>query len=199
GVFGEQAWYDYSSLLALLDRRIPGFRRRHVRWMKRLGLDRRSRERVILDHYIDPGQMVSIEKDWPQWSRVLLQIRDLARSRGAAVLFVVFPIDTRIAEHASETAPILTRFAAENDIPLLDLVKVFAESREPVLIDYTHPNAIGHRLAAKAIADAILERFADSRGAAAAHVPARSGLRESRARDISGEFSGGETAFREVR
>lgn len=160
GVFGEQAWYQYSSLLALLDRRVPGFREWHVGWIRRLGLESTALDRAILDHYIDARQMLDVEPHWREWSEALLEIRDLARSNGAEVLFAVFPLRFQVKHRAEHTLPILTEFAAGHDIPLVDLVQAY--SRHPVaevLRDYTHPNAKGNRVAARALERFIRRRF----------------------------------------
>ena len=151
GVFGEVAWYDYSSLLALLDRRVPGFRTAHVRALRAFGVDHRAEERVILDHWIDPWRMLDVTPRWDEWSRTLLRIRDVAAAGGVEALFVVFPIDRQIAKPGETTLPILTRFAAENGLSMIDLRGVFHQAVQPVLLDYTHPNARGHEIVAREI------------------------------------------------
>lgn len=158
GVFGEVAWYDYSSLLALLDRRIPGFRKWHVRALRAFRIDRRSEERVILDHWIDPGRMFDVKPHWDDWSRALLGIRDVAREAGAETLFVVFPIDRQITKPGDTTLPILTRFAREQGLELLDMRGPFHRAGKPVLQDYTHPNARGHAIVAREIERWIVRR-----------------------------------------
>lgn len=151
GVFGEMSWYDYSSLLALLDREIKGFRALHVKWIKKLGLDRRSKERVILDHYIDPKTMHEVGDHWNDWSRVLLDIHNLAQESGAETLFVTFPLLHQIKNGQSETLPILSKFAQQNRIPYLDMIGPFSEEDRIPLYDYTHPTKRGHNIVAESI------------------------------------------------
>lgn len=156
GAFGERDWWTYSSLLAWLDRRFPEIHRLHVAALDSLGL-RRSSERVILDHFIDPRQMLNVEPNWAEWSRVLLEIRDLARSKGGDVLFVVFPIRVQAERGEEETLPRLSAFARENDIPLLDLAPIFREDPGGLYQDHIHPTAEGNRRVAAAIAARIDE------------------------------------------
>lgn len=149
GVFGELAWYDYSSLLALLDKKVKGFRKHHVKWVRKLGLDRRSQERVIMDHYIDPKQMLNVEPHWDEWSRVLLAFNQLAREHGADVLYLISPINILLREQRAETMPVLSRFLEEHEIPYIDMIGAFSASEHRVLRDYTHPNVVGNRIVAE--------------------------------------------------
>jgi lysophospholipase L1-like esterase len=165
GAFGERDWWTYSSLLAALDRRFPAFHRLHVAALDALGL-RRSSERVILDHFIDPKQMLNVDPNWTEWSRVLLEIRDLARSGGGDVLFVVFPIRLQAERGDEQTLPRLTAFAGENGIPLVDLAPIFREDPAALYQDHIHPTAEGNRRVAAAIAERLLGQ--DGRATAAA-------------------------------
>jgi len=149
GVFGEQSWWHYSSLLRALDKRSKKFHKFHLRMIKKLRLDRRSAERVILDHYIDPRQMVNIEPHWPEWSKVLLDFKNLSNEHGAKVLFLVFPLDYQIKRYDHETAPLLTQFTQENNIPYLDLICALGHADPWPLKDYTHPNQYGHVVVAE--------------------------------------------------
>lgn len=155
GVFGERSWYSYSSLLSLLDKKVKGFRALHVKWIKKLGLDRRSTERVILDHYIDPEQMLGVEDHWDDWSSILLEIHNLSKASGAETLFIIFPLAHQIKLGMTETMPILTEFLQQNGISFLDMIGPFSREKKIPLSDYTHPNKKGHSIVARFIEDYI--------------------------------------------
>ena len=154
GIFGEQAWYEYSSLLKLLDQRIEGFRKIHAAVIKKIGWNKRA-ERVILDRFIGLEELLNVEPDWPAWSAILLKIRDLTTSHGAGVMFLVCPVDIEVRDLAHDTLPMLTGFTQENGIPYLDLLTLFeADGGIKLFADHIHPNPEGHRVIAKEI-----ERF----------------------------------------
>lgn len=164
GVFGDRDWYRYSSLLAMLDRRSRTFRRWHVRAIDALGF-RRSRERVVLDNFIDPQQMLNVDAHWDEWTGTLLEIRDLARSQGGDVVFLLFPIRLQAARRKTETLPRLTSFLAEHDVPLVDLAPIF-RGRPNLFYDDTHPTAEGHALAAAELERHVRTRFGTVLGGA---------------------------------
>lgn len=144
GAFGERPWYTYSSLLALLDDRMPGFRSAHVNVLQRLGLDARSPEQLLLDQVISPTQMLAIERDWPAWSAELLRFHESARSGGAAVLFLVFPIRWQLDHGCTSSSLHLARLTRDAGIPMLDMIHTFQANPERFLRDYTHPTPSGH-------------------------------------------------------
>lgn len=149
GMFGERAWYRYSSLLRLLDNRVPGFRARHVAWLRRLGLDSRTPDEVLRDQLITRDQLLDVSPHWEEWSRELLRIAEMARAHGAGILFVVFPIDRNLAHGDAHTLPALTELAEAHGIPLLDMLHHYRERPRVMLGDYTHPTARGHQVAAQ--------------------------------------------------
>jgi len=159
GLFGELAWWQYSSFLKFLDGRVQGFREYHVKVVRRIGLYQPAGNEVTRNYFINPRDMIRLEDHWEEWSRALLRIRDLAKESGAEVMFVVFPIKYHIKYGYLETAPELTRLAAENDIPFLDLAPTYAKEGITVYMDNLHPMRRGHRLAAKKIQDVIEDRF----------------------------------------
>jgi lysophospholipase L1-like esterase len=152
GMFGERPWYRYSSLLRLLDTRLPGFRAHHVAWMTRLGLDTRTPEEVLRDQSVAVDQLLEVEANWDAWSRELLRIAELTRAHGAEILFVVFPIDYEILRGDTQTLPVLTELAAEHGIPLMDMLPFFQDRPKGMLRDYTHPTAKGHYVTARELA-----------------------------------------------
>ena len=156
GMFGDHAWYEYSSLLKLLDERLPGFRRHHVTWLQRLNLDSRTEKQVLIDQNISPKQMLEYGPHWEDWSDVLRRIVDLSRSHGAQVVFMVFPIDYQLKRGDTETLPGLTALAKEFGVPLIDMTEEYGSRWVGMLRDYTHPSPAGHTVAAEALARAIL-------------------------------------------
>jgi len=159
GLFGELAWWQYSSLLKFLDERVGGFREYHVKAARKLGFYQPAGTELTGTYFINPRDMVRLEDHWEEWSRALLRIRDLAEESGAEVMFVVFPIKYHIKYGYTETAPELTRLAAENDIAFLDLAPVYAPLGINVYMDDLHPWRRGHHLAAKKIQELIEARF----------------------------------------
>jgi len=147
-------------LLDLLDRKSPRFRKWHVAAAERLGFDMRSPGEVLQDYALDMRHIHNIAPNWAAWHPQFLRARDLCRRHGATLLIAVFPT-ARILNQADadSTIPELTDLARDNGIPLVDLLQPFRNAGQPVLTDYTHPNAPGHRLAAETLADAVVRRI----------------------------------------
>lgn len=158
GAFGERPWYAYSSLLDRLDRKSPRFRKWHVAIAERMGFDMRTPGKVLEDYALDMGHIHNVASNWPVWHREFLRARDLCRQHDAELLIAVFPTSRilNLAE-ADKTIPELSELAADDNIRLVDLLHPFRAADRPVLIDYTHPNRLGHRLAAQTLADAIAQ------------------------------------------
>lgn len=97
------------------------------------------------------------QKEWRSAQYNVLQIRDAAVSRGAAVGFVIYPIlvDLDREEYPfQDICDRLERFAVENDLPVLNLLDAFRGRHGPDLWVSSfdqHPNAAGHAIAAEAI------------------------------------------------
>lgn len=157
GVFNETAWYEYSSLARFLDGRSRRFAEFRGRWLDRLGLA--SPAHPILGQPIDAAMMKNVDPHWDEWSRALLEIRDRSLAAGAQVLFVVFPMHRQVTGRESTTLPRLSAFAAEQGIPLVDLISHFTASRKRSFSDHIHPNRAGHRLVADALESEIRARF----------------------------------------
>jgi hypothetical protein len=160
GAFGDQAWWQYSSFLAYLDKRVEGFRKYHLKVLKKLGLYRETGKDFLQDFYIDQRRMLNIDSDWEEWSQALLGIRAMARDNGVDVLFVFFPITHHFREGLSETAPLLSSLARDNDIPFIDMLAPFAEEGgSKVYRDRLHPASKGHRIVADEIEKYIASHF----------------------------------------
>ena len=175
GVFGERAWYQYSSLLALLDQRLRGFRSVHVAWVEWLGLDSRTPAEVLIDQVVSPASMLNVEPHWNAWSRELLAAAAAARSRGVGILWLAFPLHTTLEAGEKETLPALTALASAHDIPLLDMAGFFAGDPEANLRDYTHPSRRGHLVVAAELERVLVtfEGFWPSATATGAGPPGR--------------------------
>jgi hypothetical protein len=122
GAFGELPWYRYSTLLALLDRRVEGFRRRHVAWLEALGLDARTPGQRLADQVVSPHQMLDVHAHWPAWRSELIAMADLCRDRHVPILFLVFPLDLQLGTGAEETSPEIAALVEEAQIPCLDML-----------------------------------------------------------------------------
>jgi len=159
GVFGEEAWYQYSSLLALLDKRLPNFRKLHVRWAKALGFDMRTPNDVLKDYALDLRHIMDVEPNWEPWSREFLRASELCRKRGVQLLIAVFPLAVQIQREEQHSVPQLIELGGTQDIAVVDLVDAYRPHGPGVLMDYTHPNRRGHEIAAEYLADFITRRF----------------------------------------
>ena len=157
GAFGERRWYAYSSLLALLDERVPGFRNHHVRIAERFGFDMRTASEALRDYAIDIAHLHDIAAHWDIWRPLFLRAHELCQQHHAQLMLVVFPTSRLIGMPETASAiPELTGLAREHNIPLVDLLQPFRDAPGSVLTDYTHPNVQGQRLAAQTIADAVV-------------------------------------------
>ena len=159
GAFGERAWYTYSSLLDLLGRQFPAFRKWHVATATRLGFDMRSPPKVLEEYALDIQYIHDTETNWPLWHREFLRANELCRARGVDFMIAVFPTARLLGEKQPQTIPALTELAHEHNIPLVDLIHAYQKSGTSLLQDYTHPTAAGQRLAAEVIAEAIAQDF----------------------------------------
>lgn len=155
GAFGERSPYAYSSLLSLVDKRLPGFRAFHVRTLQRIGIDHRSPEQKLRDSVISPRQMLDVEPRWEAWSREIMALCQGARSAGAEPLLIVFPLDSQLADGSTDTLPLLSELTALHRIHLLDMIHFFDGDPDRYLRDYTHPSREGHRTVAAELARVI--------------------------------------------
>jgi len=160
GAFGDQAWWQYSSFLYYLDRRVKGFRQYHVRVLKKLRLYQPTGREFLQDFFIDQREILNLESNWDEWSKALLGTRDLARDNGVDILFVLFPISHHFKKVPAETAPLLSSLARDHDIPFIDMLGPFVEGGGGNMYrDRLHPNSKGHRLVAAEIEKYIASHF----------------------------------------
>jgi lysophospholipase L1-like esterase len=160
GAFGDQAWWQYSSFLHYLDKRVEGFGQYHLKALKRLGLYHATGKEFLRDFYIDQREILNIETNWEEWSKALLGVRDLARGNGVDILFVLFPLTYHFKEGVVETAPLLSSLARDHDIPFIDMLGPFSEAGGGrVYRDRLHPNSKGHRIVADELEKYIASRF----------------------------------------
>jgi lysophospholipase L1-like esterase len=160
GAFGDQAWWQYSSFLHYLDKRVKGFRQYHIEVLKKLGLYQPTGKEFLQDFYIDQREILDLTSNWEEWSEALLGIRDLARAGGSDVLFVLFPLSHHFKKLPDETAPLVSALAREHDIPFIDMLGPFLDAEGGgVYRDRLHPNSRGHRIVAEEIEKQIAARF----------------------------------------
>src|SRR5262249_36907757 len=135
------AWWQHSAILRLAAR--AGWKWR----LRKFGGGDYTRSL-----YGDPHK-------WNSVVEAFRSIRPVARERGAPVLVVIFPMNLFKDWKNYPYRDLHEKIAATakaNGFEVIDLLSVY-ESRRPVEIrlDFSdaHPNALGHRLAAGAIAE----------------------------------------------
>lgn len=174
GAFGERPWYAYSSLLELLDRKLPNFRKWHVAMATRLGFDMRSPAKVLEEYALDMQHIHNIAANWPAWSQEILRAKELCHAHGARLMIAVFPTSRLLLQKQAQSIPQLTELARAHGIPLVDVIQAYAPHGTRLLVDYTHPKAEGHRIAAEFLADTIAQDLFGRPNAAVAPRPGES-------------------------
>jgi len=160
GAFGDQGWWQYSSFLHYLDKRVKGFRQFHIKVLKKLGIYQPTGKEFLQDFYIDQREILDLTSNWEEWSAALLGIRDLARAGGSDVLFVLFPLSHHFKKLPAETAPLVSALVREQDIPFIDMLGPFvAGGGAAIYRDRLHPNSKGHRIVAAEIEKYIASHF----------------------------------------
>jgi hypothetical protein len=103
---------------------------------------------------------------WKQVADALHQLQKLAKLQGFRPVIVAFPIPLALEGSFPQSSyPLrLEQIAKQRGIPFIDLDPVFRDSyqgHESLFIPYDgdHPNANGHELAARAIADFIANQI----------------------------------------
>ncbi len=112
---------------------------------------------------------------WDQYIRSpILRMNELAKQKNAGFLLVVFPTETQVhrasAGYPTTAQQVIRKLGEENDIVTIDLLPIFQQTDDcnlrqveiekpcPLFADSSsHPSALGHRLAAEAILQAIKE------------------------------------------
>lgn len=98
--------------------------------------------------------------DMERWKGPLEEMMSLAKNYNTEILFVIFPLEQQILKGEGNSSRELTEFFEGKNVYFLDLIKYFKpNSDKPLYIkrDPIHPNVLGSTIAAKAIADYILE------------------------------------------
>lgn len=105
---------------------------------------------------------------WQEAKQALLRMKQTADSLGSRLLVVVFPVEQQLRIPDRTAIDDVLGFAKAHGIETLDLFPVFQPRWKEDLyvrywadvgtIDKLHLNAAGHRVAADAIADAVLSR-----------------------------------------
>jgi lysophospholipase L1-like esterase len=118
-------------------------------------LDPASREIGTVQDLVRRAEAPEVRRAMELVENDLLALADLVRERGARVGLVLFPFRFQL-EGKDLDAPQarLRRFAATNDVPVLDTIPVLRKHEpEDVLMDHDHFTALGHRVVGQAIAD----------------------------------------------
>ncbi len=103
-----------------------------------------------------------VEDGWKQVEASLRRLRQMSKEHGFCSLLVAFPLPLALEKDFPDSAyPAgLRKLAAMHRLPILDLEPVFRDEyagHESLFIAYDgdHPNAAGHAVAARAIADVV--------------------------------------------
>lgn len=125
-----------------------------------------KRQQLNVEALMTHPEQENVQISWRITLQNLQHIFDYCGQRDVPVLLVMFPYKVQIEAADSLSAPqkTLGGFAADNDIPFLDMLPVYSarvlnigHSPDRLFIDYGHPTALGNRIAADAIARKIKE------------------------------------------
>ena len=152
-----------SRLDRLLDRTAIGHVGRRLVARVRFGADvrRGAAELAALRAHqlaLEPDRP-EIHRAWQVTLENVERIFALCRERDIPALLVAFPYSFQLDDVERFGAPqrVLRRFAADNRVPLVDLLPAFAERIEAgASVDEDHPSVRGHALAAAVVAEKML-------------------------------------------
>lgn len=113
-------------------------------------------------HYLEEYEYLIKPKDFEKWKSSFMEMLSLAKENNVKILFVIFPLENQIVKRKDEAYGPLSDFFKKNNVYYIDLIGYFkghlAES-QPLYKkrDIIHPSALGHKIAAEAIAEYILK------------------------------------------
>lgn len=102
-----------------------------------------------------------LERLWDNYGKALIELRDAVRADGAQLLLVLAPDVLQIRENRNAPAAALVEASRAADIPVLDMTTVLRSMSgdNPDLYFLTptnnHPNALGHTVMAKLLAESL--------------------------------------------
>lgn len=92
-----------------------------------------------------------------RWRRALADFASIARERGLPAWVVIFPVfpDARDADPLADVCALVAEEARRQGLVALDLERLYAAARRALgrelSLDFFHPNALGHQIAAHAL------------------------------------------------
>jgi len=126
----------------------------------------RDREALQVTRMARPEPSPELEKAWELALTELEGIRTTTAEAGLPLALVITPYRFQLEDPAATGQPQrrLVRFARERGIPALDLLPAFHEHHRtrpeaPLFFDANHFSQFGHRCAAGALTEFLLERF----------------------------------------
>lgn len=113
-------------------------------------------------HYLEEYNFDIKLSDFQKWKKPFIEIMALTKKNKIKILFVIFPLHNQIIQGESVSYKPLSDFFKEEGAYFLDLMKYFnGLPREGKTLfikrDIIHLDALGHNIAAEAIANYILE------------------------------------------
>lgn len=111
--------------------------------------------------YLKEYELNIKEADLDKWKEPFAQMMLLVKERGTKILFVIFPMEPDVVKKKDVSCAGLSNFFKERGAYYLDLATDFrrhAAQGEALFMrrDLIHPTALGHKIAAEAIADYII-------------------------------------------
>ena len=100
--------------------------------------------------------------DFEQWKKPYEEMLAYAQENNIKIFFFIFPVNFQLLREQDATFRPLSDFFDKKGAYFLDLIKLFRQyySEEKPLFrnrDFVHPTALGHSIAAKAIADYMVQ------------------------------------------
>ncbi len=101
----------------------------------------------------------SLADRWEEGKRAIESLVSRIKADGATPVFVIFPYKFQLAEHTSDSEPLLTRLLSSMGTPLIDMLDSFRKHGGKLYMehDYIHPNPDGHSFTADIIAERVAE------------------------------------------
>ena len=120
-------------------------------------------ERFGVSECLKAQETPRVLKAWSDMYRVLDRFDETCRRAGATMVLVCFPVQLQLTDPGASIHPQahLADWARRHDVPFLDVLPFFRRpsggASGQIMFDLTHPTALGHRVAAQALAD-LLDR-----------------------------------------
>jgi len=112
--------------------------------------------------YLKEYNFEPTKEEFEKWKEPFLNMILFCKKNKIKILFVIFPLESQVIKGSRESNKPLSDFFEENNALYLDLMPLFGvynEKGQPLFQhrDLIHPTELGHKVAAQAIADYIIE------------------------------------------